>query len=126
MTSGFFGVFVPAASLRVVLHSGYPVHARNCPKRPRFSVIGFPQFSQGSGSAASAEASPSFGASSLTISLVFLHSGYAEHAINRPNWPHLITIGLPHFSQTSSVGISIFLRFSMFLEARLRSFANFL
>src|SRR5262245_59645169 len=125
MTSGFFGVFVPAAIFRVVLHSGEALHPRNWPKCPRLSAMGFPQFSQGSGSV-SADASPSFGASSLVISFVFLHSGYPEHAMNRPNWPHLMTIGLPHFSHTSSVGISCFLRFSMFLEARLRSFSNFL
>src|SRR5688572_10629413 len=75
-TSGFFAVLVPAAILRVVLHSGYPVQARNCPNLPRLSAIGLPQFSQGSGSASAAAASPpSLGGSSTAISLVFLHSG---------------------------------------------------
>src|SRR5579862_5558528 len=40
------GTFLPWSSLRVVLQSGYPVQAINCPKRPRFNTITRPQFSQ--------------------------------------------------------------------------------
>src|SRR5207244_13291245 len=108
-----------------VLPPGEPVQARSSANRPRFSVMGLPQFSDGSGSD-SAEAAAALGVSSLAISFVFLRSGYAEHAMKRPNWPHLMTIGLPNLSQISSVGSSWLLRFSMFFEARFRSFSNFL
>src|ERR1035438_8411918 len=43
---GRSGTFLPWSRCRVVLQSGYPVHAMNCPKRPRFSTITRPQFSQ--------------------------------------------------------------------------------
>src|SRR3989344_5844795 len=39
---------------------------------------------------------------------VVLHSGKPEQAINRPNLPRLITMGLPQFGQTSSVFSSTF------------------
>src|SRR5580704_4354462 len=45
-TSGAFGFLVPLTSRRVVLQSGYPVHARKVPNCPRLMIISLPQLSQ--------------------------------------------------------------------------------
>src|SRR5580700_4457796 len=95
--------FCPAPNCLVVLQSGYPEHARNCPNRPFFSTIGRPQLSHRTASSCSETPACSVSGSSR----VLLHSGYPVHAMNRPCLPHLITIGLPHFSHTNSVGTSI-------------------
>ena len=42
---------------------------------------------------------------SLSTEKVVLHSGYPEHAIKGPLLLSLITIGLPHFGQTSLVAL---------------------
>src|SRR5579863_7301798 len=102
-SSGTSCCFWAPPSCLVVLHSGYPEHARNCPNRPFLSTIGRPQFSQYSVSSCS-ETPPVSDAGS---SRVLVHSGYPVHAMNFPCRPHLITIGLPHFSQTRSVATSI-------------------
>ena len=38
--------------------------------------------------------------------MVFRHSGYPEQARNSPMRPHLMTMGLPHFSHRCSVASS--------------------
>jgi hypothetical protein len=42
-------------------------------------------------------------ATPMESGLLVLHSGYPEHAMNRPKRPRLMTMGRPHFSQVSSV-----------------------
>ena len=56
---------------------------------------------------------------------MFVHSGYALHAMKGPNLPILISIGDPQRSQISSV-FTPSLRFCISLPARARSFLNFL
>src|SRR3974390_367284 len=99
-SSGCNAIRVPCTSRRVVLQSGYPVHARNVPNRPRFSAISFPQFSQYSVlfSASSAISS--------AMSWMKSHSGYREQSRKNPcrlilssNSPWL------HFSHFFPVGI---------------------
>jgi hypothetical protein len=67
---GSFGM--PALRRRgsfVLRQSGYPVQAKNWPKRERLSVIGLPHFSH------MIVSSPASAASPLAISFVVLHSG---------------------------------------------------
>src|ERR1035441_1131856 len=100
-TSGFF--CVPPMGL-VVLQSGYPVQAKKVPKRPFFSTMGRPQFSQYSSSPCSARSILSTSGRSTVSSRVYVQSGYPVQAMKLPWRPHLITRGLPHFSQIKSDG----------------------
>jgi hypothetical protein len=52
--------------------------------------------------------------------------GYAEQAMNRPNFPALMTIGEPHLSQMISVDLPTTFRSGMTFFAPFRSFSNFL
>src|SRR5262245_39352901 len=100
----------------------------NGPKRPLRRTIGLPHFGQASsiaGAAASPPSAPPGPPLPPAISWVLRHSGYPEQARNFPYRPHLITIGLPHFSHVDSVGISSVLTLRISVEARLRSFWNF-
>src|SRR5262245_4345349 len=110
-----------AMSILVVLHSGYPVHARNCPKRPRLTAIGLPQFSHGSTSSSPDSDSGCCSSSSR----VLVHSGYPLQAMNGPNLPTRLSIGMPHLSHASPMSIP-FLRSTISLPAFERSFLNFL
>src|SRR4030095_4863944 len=108
--------------LRVVLHSGYPVHARTCPNRPRFRTIGRPQFSHVSSS--SSVPCASAGSSSFVLS----QSGYRLQAREIPNLTALSTISpSPHLSHGvgGDVGCPS-LKFGISLAARFRSFLNLL
>src|SRR5262245_4321107 len=81
----FFGM---GRSHKAYSQAGYLLHAKN--ERPflvRFWTRSPPQPGCG-------HFTPS------ANGLVVLHSGYAEQAMNLPKRPVLITIGLPHFSQT--------------------------
>src|SRR5689334_22886220 len=99
------GHLTPSEIGLVVLHSGYRVHARKLPKRPRLTVIGAPHVSQIS-SVVSGGTFSHVPSRFLTTSIVVRHSGYPWQAPNEPLRPHLITIGLPHFSHVQSVGSS--------------------
>src|SRR5437588_282464 len=116
------GTFLPWSRRLVVLQSGYPVHAMNCPKRPRFSTIGRPQFSQYSSCDVSCRSAESRSGRSMGFSLVNVQLfgsvlSYELHAKNDPCFPHLITSGEPHRSHFSSVAFSIRLTFSMCFSA---------
>ena len=93
-----------AMTFRVVLHSGYPVHARNWPKRPRFIAIGLPQFSHGSISSSPLSDSGSW----TSTSRVLVQSGYPLQRcyvilveVDRHNWP--VAAG-PQIEQRKQVG----------------------
>ena len=81
---------------RVSRQRGYPLHARNGPYRPVFTIIFSPHFPH-----TSSEFTAAFPSS--FIGRVLLQAGNPLHARNRPFRPHLMIMGLPHFSQVSSV-----------------------
>src|SRR5690554_4856285 len=90
-------LFSGLSRLAVVLHFGYAEHDRNFPRGPVRISICSPQVghlcSLGCGSS---------GALPLS-GLVLRHSGKPLHARNLPVLLTRMSIGLPHFSQTSSV-----------------------
>ncbi len=99
-SSGFSAIRVPATSRRVVWQSGYPVHAKNAPNRPRFSAISLPQFSQ-----YSVLFSASSGISSA-MSWMKSHSGYREHPKKNPcRLMRSSNSPCPHFSHFLPVAI---------------------
>src|SRR4030065_1687018 len=99
-----FGHFTPVflAIDLIFLHSGYLLHPRKAPNRPRFTTIGAPHFSQ---------TSPLFSASSFFSSSVFsvyLHSGYFMQAMNFPKRPNFTTRSPPHLGHCRSSFSTIF------------------